>query len=88
MLNARRGQITDCWAIEIVIKQSTTPEVKQLLIQNTDRAFDEGAFGLPWLTCTNAEGKTEGFWGVDHFGQAIVFLGLDKGTNKGWRAVL
>ncbi|EGS23602.1 uncharacterized protein CTHT_0002970 [Thermochaetoides thermophila DSM 1495] len=71
-----------------IIKQSATPEVKQLLIQNTDRAFDEGAFGLPWLTCTNADGKTEGFWGVDHLGQAVVFLGLDKGTNNGWRAVL
>jgi len=64
---------------------------KQRLIENTDRAFNEGAFGLPWIVCTDREGKTEGFWGVDHMGQVVEFLGLDrsKGFGKaGWRAVL
>jgi 2-hydroxychromene-2-carboxylate isomerase len=64
---------------------------KQTLIENTDQAFADGAFGLPWMVCTNANGKTEGFWGVDHIGQVAQFLGLDrtKGLGKsGWRAVL
>jgi 2-hydroxychromene-2-carboxylate isomerase len=43
---------------------------------NTDKAYDDGAFGLPWFTCTNSAGKTEGFWGVDYLGQVTSFLGL------------
>ncbi|KAK0705181.1 HCCA isomerase/glutathione S-transferase kappa [Lasiosphaeris hirsuta] len=67
---------------------------KQLLIENTDRAFEEGAFGLPWMTCTSASGQKEGFWGVDHFGQMAQFLGLDLGKSAldqglaGWKSVL
>ncbi|KAL2160279.1 hypothetical protein VTH06DRAFT_1452 [Thermothelomyces fergusii] len=54
------------------------------------------------MECTNAEGKTEGFFGVDHLGQVAQFLGLprpgggDKGgsgdaagsssSSAGWRA--
>ncbi|KAK4226976.1 thioredoxin-like protein [Podospora fimiseda] len=65
---------------------------KATLIANTDKAFDEGAFGLPWMTCTNTKGEKEGFWGVDHLGQVVEFLGLEsrlkKGGNKGWKAML
>ena len=62
---------------------------KAALIQNTDAAFDSGGFGLPWMVCTNAEGQTEGFFGVDHLGQVAQFLGLGRGENKGgWRALL
>ncbi|SPQ27409.1 70b28f89-15a9-406d-afcc-3876f9c56a10 [Thermothielavioides terrestris] len=63
---------------ERILQESTTPQTKQALAANTDRAFDSGAFGLPWLECTTAQGdKTEGFWGVDHLGQVVQFLGLD-----------
>ncbi|KAL2185346.1 thioredoxin-like protein [Thermothelomyces heterothallicus CBS 203.75] len=82
-----------------ILAESTTPAIKQALIANTDRAFESGAFGLPWMVCTNAEGKTEGFFGVDHLGQVAQFLGLPrpgeaKGHNgneagsSGWRALL
>ena len=71
-----------------VLAEASTPAVKQALIQNTDRAFADGAFGLPWMVCTNASGETEGFFGVDHLGQVVQFLGLDKGTGPGWRALL
>jgi 2-hydroxychromene-2-carboxylate isomerase len=54
------------------------PDVKSLLMSNTDRAFQEGAFGLPWFVCTDSNGKTEGFWGVDHLGQVADFLSLDR----------
>lgn len=63
-------------------------EGKTLLLQNTDKAYDDGAFGLPWFTCTNSEGKTEGFWGVDHLGQVTNFLGLEMPNSGGWRAML
>ncbi|KAK0706641.1 thioredoxin-like protein [Lasiosphaeria miniovina] len=66
---------------------------KKLLIENTDAAFAAGAFGLPWLVCTNAKtGSTEGFFGVDHLGQVAQFLDidLDRGGGRagGWRSVL
>ena len=35
---------------------------KDGLKRNTESAFENGAFGLPWFVCTNSEGKTEGFW--------------------------
>jgi 2-hydroxychromene-2-carboxylate isomerase len=63
-------------------------EGKDLLLKNSDIAFDDGAFGLPWFTCTNSEGKTEGFWGVDHLGQVSDFLGLDRPKMGGWKALL
>lgn len=63
-------------------------EGKTLLLQNTDKAYDDGAFGLPWFNCTNSEGKTEGFWGVDHLGQVTNFLGLEMPKIGGWKAML
>ncbi|EGO56438.1 hypothetical protein NEUTE1DRAFT_122979 [Neurospora tetrasperma FGSC 2508] len=77
-------------AADKVLGAAQTAEVKQRLVENTDKAFAEGAFGLPWFTCTNTKGETEGFWGVDHLGQVVQFLGLDKGVsgNGGWKSVL
>lgn len=63
--------------------QSSEPRIKDLLTSNTDKAFQSGAFGLPWFECTNAEGQTEGFWGVDHLGQVVNFLGLDRSLDRG-----
>ncbi|OAL23165.1 hypothetical protein AYO20_11033 [Fonsecaea nubica] len=53
------------------------PEVKKQLIANTDQAFNDGAFGLPWFQCENAKGQVEGFWGFDHLGQVVRFMELD-----------
>jgi len=61
-----------------VIEQTATPEIKAHLQRNTDRALEEGAFGLPWFMATNARGETEGFWGFDHLGVVIDHLGLDR----------
>ena len=63
-------------------------EVKALLTSNTDKSFKEGAFGLPWFQSTNSEGKTEGFWGIDHLGVVADFLGLDRSRDSGFRALL
>lgn len=74
-----------------VTSQSTTAEVKALLMKNSDEAFAEGAFGLPWWVATNREGKKECFWGFDHTKQVIRHLGLDETTDSetgGWRAML
>ena len=56
-------------------------DVKDMLMGNTTRAFESGAFGMPWFECTDAQGRTEGFWGFDHLGQVVRFLGLDGGAD-------
>ena len=76
-----------------VMKRGTEKEAKDTLVANTDASFNDGAFGLPWFVCTNGQGKVEKFWGCDHFGQVVDFLGLDRAQVKGpegkaWRAVL
>ncbi|CAD0081600.1 unnamed protein product [Aureobasidium vineae] len=71
-----------------VVEQSTKPEAKAKLQANTDLAFKEGAFGLPWFVATNKEGVTEKYWGFDHLGQVVEHLGLDRGQAKELRAML
>ncbi|KAH8759509.1 HCCA isomerase/glutathione S-transferase kappa [Diaporthe sp. PMI_573] len=38
-------------------------EAKMILAENTDRAFADGAFGLPWFACENDRGEREGVLG-------------------------
>ncbi|KAI1193392.1 HCCA isomerase/glutathione S-transferase kappa [Nemania serpens] len=75
-------------AAEKVLAEAAT-EGKATLTRNTDHAFAAGAFGLPWMVCTNTNGETGGFWGVDHFGQVAQFLDLPKPRiAAGWKIVL
>ena len=60
-----------------ILKEMGEAEAKKRLTENTDRAFRSGAFGIPWWECTDADGRTEYFWGFDHLGQVVRFLGLD-----------
>ncbi|OSS54401.1 hypothetical protein B5807_01559 [Epicoccum nigrum] len=71
-----------------VLEKTKTDEVKKVLTSNTDQAFKDGAFGLPYFVATNTKGETEGFWGVDHLGQLADFLGLDRPSGRGWKALL
>ncbi|KAI1994750.1 hypothetical protein LOZ53_001708 [Ophidiomyces ophidiicola] len=68
--------------------KSTTEEVKNMLLANTERAVASGAFGLPWVECTNAKGEVECFFGVDHLGQVAQFLDLETMADKGFRSSL
>jgi 2-hydroxychromene-2-carboxylate isomerase len=63
-------------------------EGKELLNKNSDAAFKDGAFGLPWFVATNSKGETEKYWGVDHLGQVANHLGLEKPRTGGWKTVL
>ncbi|KAH6711121.1 thioredoxin-like protein [Leptodontidium sp. MPI-SDFR-AT-0119] len=63
-------------------------EGKEVLNKNTDHAFQNGGFGLPYFVATNSEGQTECFWGVDHIAQVTQHLGLEKPKTGGWKAVL
>ncbi|KAL4890955.1 thioredoxin-like protein [Aspergillus ambiguus] len=71
-----------------ILSAMNQPDTKAILSGNTDRAFTSGAFGIPWFECTNSKGETEGFWGIDHLGQVVDFLGLDRRLDNGFRAVL
>ena len=64
--------------LEDVMANVGSKTAKDALMANTDRAFDDLAFGLPWFQCENAEGKKESFWGFDHLGQVLRFTGLEK----------
>lgn len=64
--------------LEDVMANFASKTAKDALVANTDKAFDDGAFGLPWLQCENAQGKKQSFWGFDHLGQVLRFLGLEK----------
>ena len=68
--------------------QHTKPEAKAKLQANTDLAFKEGAFGLPWFVATNKEGVTEKYWGFDHLGMVVDHLGLDRGQATELKAML
>lgn len=70
------------------VLEVASAEGKQMLQKNSDLAFAEGAFGLPWMVCENDRGEKEGFWGVDHFGCVLDFLGLEKPRTGGWKAML
>lgn len=63
-------------------------EGKALVLKNSEQAFNDGAFGLPWMYCTDSKGEKEGFWGVDQMGQVCEFLEIDRPKQGGWKAVL
>ena len=68
--------------------QAKTAEAKAALDESTQKAFGSGAFGLPWLDCTQPEGETESFWGIDHFGRLVDFLNLDRSLDKSFGVLL
>lgn len=71
------------------VSEVAAGDAKKILMENTDRAFADGAFGLPWFVCENDRGEKEGFWGVDHLGAMLDFLRLEKPAGRdGWKAML
>ncbi|KAE8378097.1 thioredoxin-like protein [Aspergillus bertholletiae] len=65
-----------------IFKISKNPETKLHLTANTQRAFNTGAFGLPWIECLNTHNEKECFWGVDHLERVAEFLGLQRGDSS------
>ncbi|KAJ5654532.1 hypothetical protein N7490_001535 [Penicillium lividum] len=65
-----------------------TSDAKDILLANTQRVFDSGAFGLPWFQCVDTEGKSQGFWGIDHLGRVVDFLQLDASLDESFRVLL
>ncbi|KIX95570.1 uncharacterized protein Z520_08690 [Fonsecaea multimorphosa CBS 102226] len=61
-----------------ILVRSTSEEVKSLLKHNTEAAIASGSPGVPWVKVVNEEGREEFFWGFDHLGQVVKFLGLQR----------
>jgi hypothetical protein len=72
-----------CTEIIPLFAQSSSDEAKALLRQNTDDAIASGAPGVPWIKATDAQGREEYFWGFDHLGQVVRFLGLEDHRLRG-----
>lgn len=71
-----------------VLKATTEQDAKDLLKANTDEAFKSGSFGAPWFVATKENGETHGFWGINHLGLMIEYLGLDRGKDRAFRSLL
>jgi glutathione S-transferase kappa 1 len=61
--------------IEAIMKATQEKEWKDVLLSNTQKVLDQGAFGAPWFWVRNAEGKEEPFFGSDRF----VFFSFGDG---------
>ncbi|KAJ5525729.1 HCCA isomerase/glutathione S-transferase kappa [Penicillium frequentans] len=62
--------------IKKILAAASTPEYKQALTDNTQKALDLGAYGAPWFWVRNSEGKEEPFFGSDRFAYMWQYLGL------------
>lgn len=87
-----------CANLEAPVNETkgATQEIEELLEANTELAFLNGAFGLPWFEATDAKGLKESFFGFDHLGHVVDHLGLEKPLtaesmekmDEGWRAMM
>lgn len=55
-----------------VLTAASTPEYKEALTANTQKALDQGAYGAPWFWVKNKEGKEEPFFGSDRYVHSIT----------------
>jgi glutathione S-transferase kappa 1 len=55
-----------------------SPEIKEKLLKNTQRAIDSGAFGFPWmLVKSSEEAKPQVLFGSDRFSHLAIMLGKE-----------
>ncbi|KAJ9621113.1 hypothetical protein H2204_012007 [Knufia peltigerae] len=69
--------------VDDCLNKMSTKQVKTELSSRTQQAYEDGAFGLPWFQCETVDGQKEGFWGFDHMGQVVRFLGLNETIQDG-----
>lgn len=71
-----------------VLRKMGEQEAKDKLTANTQEAFRSGSFGAPWFEVVRGDGEKKGFWGINHLGLLIEFLGLDRGRDRAFRSLL
>ncbi|KAJ5133157.1 hypothetical protein N7448_001813 [Penicillium atrosanguineum] len=62
--------------IKAILGAAQSPEYKEALTANTQKALDQGAYGAPWFWVKNQYGKEEPFFGSDRFAFMWQYLGL------------
>ncbi|KAM3415043.1 Glutathione S-transferase kappa [Cercospora zeina] len=88
-LEAALGKVLGGEQVKEILQGIKSEEAKATLKKNSDQAFEEGCFGLPWWVATNAQGEKEKFWGVDHVGQVLEHLGVEvQGEDGRYRSIL
>lgn len=53
--------------VKEILEATKSPEYKQKLLDNTQKAVDLGAFGAPWMWVKNGKGEEEPFFGSDRY---------------------
>lgn len=51
--------------IKDILAAASSPQYKEALTSNTQKALDRGAYGAPWFWVRNSEGREEPFFGSD-----------------------
>jgi 2-hydroxychromene-2-carboxylate isomerase len=80
--------LVSMFADAAIVMEMAPKEGKELLGKNTDQAFAEGAFGLPWFVAENSKGERDVVWGVDHLAVVAEHLGIEKPRMRGWNSLL
>ncbi|KAH8673646.1 DSBA-like thioredoxin domain-containing protein [Xylariales sp. PMI_506] len=62
--------------VSSIMKAASEDKWKNELKATVEEALHKGAFGAPWIWVTNAEGKSEPFFGSDRWHFIYEFLGL------------
>lgn len=61
--------------VKDILAAASSPEYKEALTSNTQKALDLGAYGAPWFWVRNSEGKEEPFFGSDRL-VLLLFAGV------------
>jgi glutathione S-transferase kappa 1 len=59
-----------------ILEAASTPQYKQALTDNTQKAIELGAFGAPFFWVHNKKGQEEPFFGSDRFHYMWEYLGI------------
>ncbi|KAI0455610.1 hypothetical protein F5B21DRAFT_470981 [Xylaria acuta] len=59
-----------------ILDVASTAEMKAALKARVDEALARGAFGAPWIWATDAQGRSEPFFGSDRWNFVYDFLGV------------
>jgi 2-hydroxychromene-2-carboxylate isomerase len=62
--------------VEEMRVRSESSKIRELLWESTREAFQDGAFGIPWIVAVNGRGERRSFWGFDRLGMVAEFLGF------------
>lgn len=58
-----------------ILAAAEAPEARPRLRRNTEEAMRRGVFGAPTFFVTQADGRSEMFWGADRLDQALAWMG-------------